>query len=86
MEFLYLCLCRRCLYQHVFLLCFFGSSSCSIVLSYYDLLFIYLSCFIAISWYLFYFLRRERNGVNLDGRQGREDLGGVGEWENTIRI
>lgn len=48
-------------------------------------LFIYLVLLLFLGTF-FYFLRRERNGVNLDGRQGREDLGGVGEWENTIRI
>lgn len=31
-------------------------------------------------------LRRERKSVDLNGRVGREGLGGNGERENTIRI
>lgn len=84
MGFLYACLCRWYLCLHVFLLCFLGFS-CSVVLSYSDLLFICLFIlFYCYSLAHVHFLRRERNGVDLDGRQGREDLGGVGKWENTI--
>lgn len=45
-----------------------------------------LYCFIIISWKSAYFLVRDKNGVDPDGRGGGEILGGVEGRETTIRI
>lgn len=44
-----------------------------------------LGCFLCASWFLFIFLK-ESKVIELGGKGGGEDLGGIGGGKNTIKI
>lgn len=76
-----------CIYVHFLCFFFYGSFPCSVISS-YSALFVcaLLLHFIVIPYRPVCFLTRNRKGIDLERRGGREELRGVGGGDIIIRM